>query len=197
MLTYVRGPMATRAACHAKNGPASRLHREAWSKSDSRPASPPELSGFTLVELLITIVIAGIIASLAVPSFREFIAGQRIRTASFDIMATLVLTRSEAIKRNANVTAAPAGGVWTDGWSVTAPDGTVLNQQSALPGLSITCKTGSTTVTCPSGGLVYAGNGRLTAAAPSFEISSTSSTSVRCISIDLGGRPNSKTEACS
>ena len=190
MLTRVTDPMAIRAAYRVENGPASLLHRGAWGKSNSRSTLQPRLSGFTLVELLITIVIAGILASLAVPSFREFIAGQRIRTASFDIMATLVLARSEAIKRNANVTVTPAGGVWTNGWSVAA--GATLNQQSALPGLTITCTGDCNPIT-------YAGNGRLPAgaAAPSFEISSTSSASVRCISIDLGGRPNSKVGTCS
>lgn len=191
MLTYVANRMAPRAAYHAANDLDLLAHREAGSKSNSGPSLPPKLSGFTLVELLITIVIAGILASLAAPSFREFIAGQRIKTASFDIISTLTLARSEAIKRNANAVITPTGGSWAGGWSVTA-SGTTLNQQSAFPGLSITC-----TGTCNP--LTYTGNGRLPAGvtAPSFEISSTSSTSVRCISIDLGGRPNSKVGACS
>ncbi|WP_212784824.1 GspH/FimT family pseudopilin [Ferrigenium kumadai] len=165
-------------------------------------AQRARLPGFTLVELLVTIAVVAILASIATPSYRAFVAGQRIKTASFDIMSALTLARSEAIKRAAPVTVAPAGGAWTNGWSVTAPDGTILNQQSALSGLSITCKSGSpsSTVACPAGGLAYAGNGRLTAATaaevPSFEIGSTSSTAVRCISIDLSGRPNSKVGAC-
>lgn len=161
-------------------------------------AQRARLPGFTLVELLITIVIVAILASIATPSYREFVAGQRIKTASFDIMSALTLARSEAIKRAAPVTAAPAGGTWTNGWSVTAADGTVLLQQTALPSLSIICKSGSpsATVTCPAGGLAYAGNGRLAAATPSFEIGSTSSSVVRCITVDLSGRPNSKAGAC-
>jgi type IV fimbrial biogenesis protein FimT len=172
----------------------------------SMPKRREKLSGFTLIEMLIAVVIVGVLASIAVPSFREFVAGQRIRTASFDIMAVLTLARSEAIKRNASaatpVTVAPTGGAWANGWTVTAPDGTVLNQQSALAGLTVTCKSGSpaATVACPAGGLAYAGNGRLTAAAqadvPSFELGSASSASVRCISIDLSGRPNVKVGGC-
>lgn len=181
-----------------KNSVKHRLH--------PTPVRRAKSSGFSLVELLVTIVIVAILAAAAVPSYREFVAGQRIKTASFDIMAVLTLARSEAIKRNASaatpVTVIPAGGAWANGWAVAAPDGTVLSQQSALNGVTVTCKSGTpaATVACPAGGFAYQGNGRLTAAvqadAPSLEISSTSNTSVRCISIDLSGRPNVKVGSC-
>ncbi len=198
MLPYVATMTIPHTARRTENG-KTMLPREAGQQANSRAVQRAGLSGFTLVELLITIAIVAILASLATPSYREFVAGQRIKTASFDIMSALTLARSEAIKRAAQVTVTPTGGAWTNGWSVMAPDGTTLNQQSALSGLSIICKSGSpsATVTCPAGGLAYAGNGRLSAATPSFEISSTSSTAVRCISIDLSGRPNSKVGACS
>lgn len=178
------------------------LPRKAGIQSDCRATQRARSPGFTLVELLITIAIAAILASIATPSFRQFVSGQRIKTASFDIMSAMTLARSEAIKRAAPVTVVPADGAWTNGWTVTAPDGTVLTRQSALSGLSVTCKSGSpaATVACPAGGLAYAANGRLTAAtaaeAPSLEIASTSSNVARCISIDLSGRPNSKAGAC-
>lgn len=178
----------------------------AMPRSFSIPVLRAATSGFSLVELLITIVIVGILAAIAVPSYREFVAGQRIRTASFDLMAVLTLARSEAIKRGASaaipVTVIPAGGAWANGWAVTAPDGTVVSRQGALAGLVITCKFGTpaATVACPAGGFAYQGNGRLTAAAqadaPSLEISSASSAQLRCISIDLSGRPNAKTGGC-
>jgi len=164
-------------------------------KATARPPTPPAIyarqdsrarsrknSGFSMIELLISVIILGILAAIAVPSFREFIAGQRVKNASFDIMAILTLTRSEAIKRNSNVTADSDGMYLT----VTAQDGTVILRQEMPKDVTFT----------GGGAVIYGGNGRLTTAVSAIEISSSGSTSRRCISIDLSGRPNSKAAAC-
>lgn len=153
-------------------------------------------AGFTLIELLVTIVIAGILAALAVPSFQSFVAEQRVKTAAFDVMSMLTLARSEALKRNANVIAAQAAGGWQNGWTVSS-NGTALSQQSSLRGLSIVCKSGGAVTACPAS-ITYNNNGRISsvAALPSFEITGSGSTSLRCIGIDLSGRPYSKQGGC-
>ncbi len=150
--------------------------------------------GFTLTELLITIVIVGILATVAIPAFTGFIANQRIKTASFDLMSALSLTRSEALKRNTDVvTVTPAIGGWHDGWTVTATTVggvvTTLNQQAAFRGLTIT-------KTPFAGGVTYNNSGRLSGAATTFSISNDSNTTHRCIEINISGRPNSKVGAC-
>lgn len=58
---------------------------------------------FTLIEMLIVIVIAGVILALAAPSFREFILKQRLRSINSQLVTDLQLARSEAVSRNAYV----------------------------------------------------------------------------------------------
>ena len=60
-------------------------------------------SGFTILELMITLTIASVIMALAVPSFRDFIKNSRMSGASNDLLASLQLARTEAIKRRHSV----------------------------------------------------------------------------------------------
>ena len=59
--------------------------------------------GFTLMELIITLVIAAILVSLAVPNMRTFIQNGRISTQANDFVTDITYARSEAIKRGTNV----------------------------------------------------------------------------------------------
>lgn len=147
-------------------------------------------NGFTLTELLLTLAIAAILATLAAPSFREFIADQRVRSASFDVMSMLTMARSEAIKRNSSVI---LSGIGSGTLQITA-GGVVIQQREALLNLTLTCKSGGTQVTCAD--VIYSGNGRLQAVSPAIEISSPASTQMSCIRVDLSGRPTSKQGAC-
>lgn len=150
--------------------------------------------GFTMIELMVTVLILGILTSVALPSFKEFIANQRIKSSSFDLMSTLNQARSEAIKRNGQVTIAPINNDWAQGWTVSTnvPTATTLIQKSALTGLAVTCVPGPS---CSS--VIYNGNGRSNAS-QSIQVSSTAipSPKVTCISVDLSGLPKSKKANC-
>lgn len=94
-----------------------------------------ENRGFTLLELMITLFISAIILSIGVPSFRGVMQNQRMTTATNELITSLNMAKSEAIKRvvyvsicksSNGVTCGDAGTSWNDGWIVFA-NATVAN----------------------------------------------------------------------
>lgn len=94
--------------------------------------------GFTLVECVIVLAVAALLASAAVPSFGFLVRRMQLSTAGSDLLGGLLLTRSEAIKRRVRVvmcksadgqSCAAAGG-WQQGWIVFA-DANGNGQRSA------------------------------------------------------------------
>jgi type IV fimbrial biogenesis protein FimT len=61
------------------------------------------VTGFTIVELLITVMIATILMTMAVPQFTRMVASNRLITQSNDLIAAMNFARSTAIKRNGSV----------------------------------------------------------------------------------------------
>lgn len=61
-------------------------------------------AGFTIVELMITVAVASILLAVAIPSFNQMIVSGRLTAQANEMVAALTLARSEAIKRNANIT---------------------------------------------------------------------------------------------
>jgi type IV fimbrial biogenesis protein FimT len=140
-------------------------------------------AGFTMVELLVTIGIATILATVAVPSFSGLIASQRAKTAASELFASFLTARSDAIMRNANVTVSPLAGGWSGGWQILDPANNVLESHGALnPNVAIP----------QAGGITFRPSGRVLAGSTSmFVITTTSgsSTNHQCISLNLNGRP--------
>ena len=66
-----------------------------------RPKHPLN-SGFTLVELVVTVSIVAILATVAVPNFRNFVLNNRIKATSQELLRTLQTARSEATKQQIN-----------------------------------------------------------------------------------------------
>lgn len=94
--------------------------------------------GFTLIELLITVSIAVIMLTLAIPSFRDFLLNSRITSQTNEFVLAQASARSEAVKRGVRVsvcslavnstTTCAASTTWDNGWLVFVDnngDGTV------------------------------------------------------------------------
>lgn len=59
--------------------------------------------GFTLIELMLGILVAGVLLALAVPSFQNLMANNALRTASADLVTAINTARSQAVSLRKDV----------------------------------------------------------------------------------------------
>lgn len=82
--------------------------------------------GMTLIELMVGITITGLLLAIGVPSFQSTIASSRLTSVNNELVSTLALARSEAIRRGTRVTVCKStsgtscitSGGWQQGWIV-------------------------------------------------------------------------------
>lgn len=98
------------------------------------------MAGFTAIELMVVLSIIAILAAAAVPGLQDVIDSYRVRRATEDLIATIYLARTEAIKRGGEVLlrkSTPVGcagsssvAQWECGWVVFVD----LNNNNLLDG---------------------------------------------------------------
>lgn len=69
-----------------------------------RPKMKDKQGGFTLIELMFTIVVLAVLLALGIPNFRDFLRNSRMVSAANDFLTDVNLARSESVKRRVSVT---------------------------------------------------------------------------------------------
>jgi type IV fimbrial biogenesis protein FimT len=74
------------------------------------------VKGVTLIELMVTLVVLGILVFLSLPTYTIWMQNTQIRTAGEAILSGLTLARTEAVRRNSSVELRMTAG---SGWTAT------------------------------------------------------------------------------
>jgi prepilin-type N-terminal cleavage/methylation domain-containing protein len=138
-------------------------------------------SGFTVIELMITLAVAAILAMIAAPSFTGMIEKSRLRGATDDLVNLLNTSRANAVKTERQVNVSVSG---TTSWCA----GAVAESGPATPGLAATpaynapCNCNASTVSC-----LVAGQNALVSSSDYSGVTLSSVTGIAYVSTSSGG----------
>jgi len=159
-------------------------------------------SGFTLIELMVVVVLIGIVAAYAVPSFTQLVERNRVSSTVNGMLGILNYARSEAVKAGQTIEVTPLAGndwdtgvvVWLDADNDDVLDaGEELRRFTDIPnGLTVAG------VADGPNAIGFRGNGFLTPEAPAeFQLSVASpNTSAHFVCIGFSGRVRTAVVAC-
>jgi len=156
-------------------------------------------TGFSLLELMATVAVGGILLAVGLPSFVNLIKTNRLTTQTNSVLTALHLARNEAINRGHNIRVLTISGDedWAAGWQVrldvdnsgtTDAEDTVLRSFDAIEKATLVGDTNN--VIYQSSGFVEAVNSiTLTA----YECTGED---IRVINVKLSGLVASTRQAC-
>lgn len=156
--------------------------------------------GFSLVELIVTLTVAGILLTVSVPSFINFVRSNRLVGITNNFVADLNLARTEALKRGVGVgvCSTASGGSscsgstnWNTGWIVfadiddtkttawTASDVVLYRRDAVPPEIAITASADA---------VFYGRNGLTAAGAGNYSFCNPALGKTKDVTVNATGR---------
>ena len=138
--------------------------------SQTRSALKPAERGLTVIELMVTVAVAAVLAALAVPAFNSFVLNDRGVAQINSLVTSFNYARSEAIKQHlSGVVVCPSSDgtvcngtpAWSGGWIVWNTDPKLTGTKQAII-QSVPALAGNSVLTAAgpgADGITFQGNG--------------------------------------
>lgn len=153
--------------------------------------------GFTLVEIMITIVIVAVGLGLAQPALQSFIQSGRLSGAVSEMQAALARARLEAITRGTMVTVEPQkDGIWTNGYRIYVNPFNSTSWTTAQAAGALGSGAGASVV-APETIALGAASSTSVLQWPTNACDTPTTTALTYVTFDEGGRPRAATGSAS